>query len=112
MLAIRFHTPGGPEVLTAEQVPVPEPGPREVRVRLEAVGINFIDIYMRKGQYASQEPSILGSEGAGVVDAVGSEVSDLRPGDRVASASFHGAYAQQAIVPAWQAVLVPDYVET
>jgi NADPH:quinone reductase len=112
MLAIRFHSHGGPEALAAEQAPVPEPGPREVRVRMEAIGVNFVDIYMRKGQYAGELPAIPGSEGAGIVDAVGAEVSDLRPGDRVASASFRQAYAAQAVVNAAQAVLIPGHVDT
>jgi NADPH2:quinone reductase len=79
---------------------------------MEAIGVNFIDVYHRKGQYPGELPMVPGSEGAGIVDSVGSEVSDLQPGDRVASASFRQAYAQQALVNAWQAVLVPDGVDS
>src|SRR5215212_464496 len=91
MQAIRIHEVGGPEVLHLEDVPLPEPGPGEARVKVEAVGINFIDVYLRTGQYPAQLPNTPGSEAAGVVDAVGQGVTDVRVGDRVAYASHPGA---------------------
>jgi NADPH:quinone reductase len=112
MRAIRIHTFGGPEVLQYEEVPLPVPGPGDARVRLEAAGVNFIDIYHRTGQYRGNLPLTLGQEGAGVVDAVGSGVREVQPGDRVAYASVQGAYAEYAIVPAARLVPVPDGVSS
>ncbi len=111
MKAIRVHSFGGPEVLTYEEIPLPEPGPGEARVRIEAAGVNFIDIYHRTGQYRGQLPMILGMEAAGVVDAVGAGVTEVRPGDRVAYAMQQGSYAEYAIVPAWKLVPVPDEID-
>ncbi len=108
MKAVRIHRYGGPEVLQTEEVPIPEPGAGQARVRLEACGVNFADIYQRLGQYQLALPGILGQEGAGVVDAVGPDVTDVRPGDRVAYASVTGSYAQYAIVPTWQLVPIPQ----
>jgi NADPH2:quinone reductase len=108
MKAVRIHRHGGPEVLQVEEVPMPEPGTGQVRVRLAACGVNFVDIYQRLGQYQLTLPAILGQEGAGVVDAVGPEVTDVRPGDHVAYASVMGSYAQYAVVPAWQVVPIPS----
>src|ERR1700709_2967120 len=82
--AIRFHKTGGPEVLVWEEVNLGKPGPGESRIRHAAVGLNFVDIYNRSGVYPVQLPSGLGSEGAGVVEEVGSGVTDLKAGDRVA----------------------------
>ena len=82
--AIRFHKPGGPEVLVWEEVEVGKPGPGEARIRHTAVGLNFVDIYNRSGLYPAPLPSGLGSEAAGVVEEVGSGVTDLKAGDRVA----------------------------
>jgi NADPH:quinone reductase len=112
MKAIRVHETGGPDVLRLDDIPVPEPGAGQVRVKLEATGINFIDIYMRAGQYKRELPLTLGSEGAGVVDAVGPGVAEPRVGQRVASASMAGAYAEYAIAPAENMVPVPDGVDT
>ena len=107
--AIRFHQPGGPEVLKWEAVAVDEPGPLEARVRHRAVGLNFIDIYHRSGVYPLPLPSGIGLEGAGVVEAVGSEVKDLQPGDRVAYAGGPvGAYAEQRLIPADRLVKLPE----
>lgn len=111
MQAIRVHSHGGPEVLQIEDVPVPEPGPGQVRVKLAAVGVNFIDIYYRLGQYKAALPMGLGAEGAGVVDAIGEGVQGIRVGDRVASRDFTGAYAQYAISPAEQVVAVPEGID-
>ena len=107
MQAIRIHEFGGPEVLCADELPLPEPGPGEARVKLAASGVNFIDIYHRKGLYPGKLPFTLGQEGAGTVDAVGTDVADVKVGDQVAYASVQGAYAEYAIVPAARLVPVP-----
>ncbi len=112
MHAIRVHRFGGPEVLSYEEVPLLEPGPGETRVKIEAVGVNFIDVYQRLGLYPRALPLIPGEEGAGVVDAVGPGVSEVQPGDRVAYAMQSGSYADYAIVPAWKLVPLPDAVDT
>ncbi|MGH9041902.1 MAG: quinone oxidoreductase family protein [Acidimicrobiia bacterium] len=111
MLAIRIHETGGPEVLTAEDVPVPEPGPGQVRVRLAAAGLNFIDTYQRAGAYALELPTTLGMEGAGVVEARGPDVDGPAEGTRVAWAMQLGSYAEQVVVPAAAVVVVPDTVD-
>lgn len=111
MKAVRVHSFGGPEVLSYEEVPLPEPGPGEARVKVEAAGVNFIDIYHRTGQYRGQLPLTLGMEAAGVVDAIGAGVTEVQPGDRVAYAMQQGSYAEYAIVPAWKLVPVPDAIE-
>ena len=100
MKAIRVNEHGGPEVLSYEDVPDPEPGPGEARVRLAASGVNFIDVYQRTGLYPKETPFTLGQEGAGEVDAIGEGVEDLSVGDYVAFASVMGAYAEYAVVPA------------
>src|SRR5215210_7555379 len=107
MKAIRIHDFGGPEVLSADDLPLPEPGPGQARVKLAAVGVNFVDTYYRKGLYPGQLPLTLGQEGAGVVDAVGANVSEVQPGDRVVYANARGAYAEYALVPVAQLVPVP-----
>ncbi len=112
MRAIRVHRFGGPEVLSYEEVPIPEPGPGEARVKIEAVGVNFIDIYHRTGQYRGLLPITLGVEAAGVVDTVGPEVSEVRPGDRVAYATQQGSYAEYAVVPAWKLVPLPEGLDS
>ncbi len=110
MHAVRIHQVGGPEVLRYEQVPVPAPGRGEALVRIEAAGVNFIDIYQRSGIYKLPLPTTLGQEGAGVVESVGPGVTEVAPGDRVAWASFMGAYAEHAVVPAARLVHVPPGV--
>jgi NADPH:quinone reductase len=110
--AIRVHQTGGPEVLRLEDVPDPAPEPGETVVRLEAIGLNFIEVYQRTGLYRSAVPFTPGGEGAGRVVAVGKDVSAVRPGDRVASTSLRGSYAELARVPADKLVPVPDDVET
>jgi NADPH2:quinone reductase len=112
MKAIRVHSYGGPEVLKYEEVPIPKPGPGEARVKIEAAGVNYIDIYHRTGLYPGQFPFTPGMEGAGVVDEVGPEVSEVRVGDRVAYAMQQGSYAEYAIVPAWKLVPVPNNLST
>ncbi len=108
--AIRFHKTGGPEVLAWEDVDVPPPGPGEARVKQTAVGLNYIDTYFRSGLYPAQLPSGLGNEGAGVVEAVGSGVTVVKPGDRVAYAGALGAYADVRNVPADKLLVLPEGV--
>src|SRR6201992_1495169 len=111
--AIRFHKPGGPEVLVWEEVKLGKPGPGEARIRHTAVGLNFVDIYNRSGLYpAAQLPSGLGGEGAGVVEEVGSGVTDLKPGDRIAYAAAPiGAYAEERLIPADRLLKLPDSID-
>jgi NADPH2:quinone reductase len=111
MQAIRVNALGSPEALRLEEAPLPEPGHGQVRVKIEAAGVNFIDIYQRKGQYKLPLPFTPGSEAAGVVDAIGPGVADLLPGQRVASATMPGAYAQYAVANATQLVPVPHNVD-
>ncbi len=112
MRAIRVHEYGGPEVLRPEEVPLPEPGPGEARVRLQAIGVNFIDIYHRTGLYPNPRPFTPGIEGAGIVEAVGPDVTEVRVGDRVAYALSLGAYAEYAVVPAWKLVPLPEGMDS
>ncbi len=105
MRAVRIHAPGGADALRIDEVPVPQPGAGQALVRLEAAGVNFIDVYKRTGLYKVPLPATLGEEGAGTVIATGEGVADVREGDRVAWAGVLGAYAEYAIVPA--AKLVP-----
>ena len=109
--AIRFEKAGGPEVLSWQQIEVGKPGPGQVRLRHTAVGLNYIDTYQRSGLYPMPMPSGLGSEAAGVVEEVGPEVADLKPGDRVAYAGGPiGAYAEARLMPADRLVPVPTGV--
>jgi NADPH2:quinone reductase len=110
MLALRVHAHGGPEAIVAGDVPVPAPGRGELRIRVAAAGINFIDTYKRGGLYPVPLPHTPGQEAAGTVTAVGEGVVDFAVGDRVASAAVNGAYAAEALVPAAQAVRVSDDV--
>lgn len=107
MKAVRIHQPGGLDTLVYEDVAVPEPGPGEVRVRVAAAGLNFIDIYQRTGAYKLPLPAVIGLEAAGTVDAVGAGVRDVQTGQRAAYCMTNGAYAEYAIVPAWKVVPVP-----
>ncbi|CAA9445168.1 MAG: Quinone oxidoreductase [uncultured Rubrobacteraceae bacterium] len=112
MKAIRVNEYGGPEVLSYEDVPDPEPGPGQARVRLAASGVNFIDVYQRTGVYPMDLPFIAGQEGAGEVEAVGEGVEEISPGDFVAFAGVPGAYAEYVVAPVER--LVPfnvTYVE-
>src|SRR5438552_940481 len=99
MRAIRITQTGGPEVLRLEELPTPSPGPGQVLVHLEAAGVNFIDVYHRSGQYKVSLPYVMGLEGAGTVQAVGTGVSELTLGARVAWMGIPGSYATQALVP-------------
>jgi len=109
--AIRIHEAGGPEVLRWEEVAVGRPGPGEVRVRQTAVGLNFIDVYHRSGLYKLPLPAVIGSEGAGVVEEVGGDVREVKPGDRVAYAGVVGAYAQARLIAADRLVPLPGSVD-
>jgi NADPH2:quinone reductase len=111
MKAVRIEQFGGLEALKIQDLPVPEPQPGEARVKVEAIGVNFLDIYHRSGRYQGSLPFTLGQEAAGVVDAVGPNVADVQPGDRVAYAMVQGAYAEYAVVPAWRLVQIPTAVE-
>ncbi len=112
MLAIQIQKTGGPEVLEAVDLPVPKPGPGEVLIRHQAIGLNFIDTYMRGGLYPVQLPATLGSEGAGVIEAVGEGVTRFKPGDRVAhGAAGRGAYAEYQALPAGRVNRLPDSVD-
>src|SRR6266436_3806968 len=111
MKAIQVQTPGGPEQMQLVDIPVPQPGPHQVLVRIAASGVNFIDVYFRTGLYKADIPITLGSEGAGTVEAVGPEVTEVAPGDRVAYAMARGSYAEYAVVPAWQLVKLPDSLD-
>ncbi len=109
--AIRIHKNGGPEVLVWEDVQVGDPGPGEARVKHLAVGLNFIDIYFRTGLYPASLPAGLGSEGAGVVEAVGAGVTHVKPGDRVAYAGGgNGAYAEARVMTASVLVKLPEAI--
>jgi NADPH:quinone reductase len=107
--AIRFHKFGGPEVLEWEEVAVGKPGPGEARIRQTVAGLNFTDVYTRTGLYPSPLPSSLGAEAAGVVLEVGSGVTDLKAGDRVAYGNSPlGAYAEERLIPADRLLKLPD----
>src|SRR5271156_157873 len=111
-MAIRMHAVGGPEVLKWEQVPTPQPGPAEALVRHEAVGVNYIDVYFRSGLYKAPLPATIGMEGSGIVVAVGDEVQNVAPGDRVAYAGGPiGAYATERVITADRLVKLPDVID-
>ncbi len=111
MRAIRISQTGGPDVLHLEDIPRPQPGEGEVLVKIEAAGLNFVDIYQRAGLYKMSLPFTLGQEGAGTVEAVGPQVTDVRPGDRVAYTNVLGAFAEYAVVPAKRLVPVPPTLD-
>jgi NADPH:quinone reductase len=107
MKAIQIHSTGGPEVLQLADLPIPEPGPGQVLVRVEATGVNFVEIYFRKGVYKAALPMVPGTEAAGTVEELGPGVNGFQAGDAVASTSFIGSYAEYALVPAAQLVKIP-----
>ncbi|MCW2235535.1 quinone oxidoreductase family protein [Azospirillum canadense] len=110
--AIRIHEYGGPEALRWDEVEVGDPGPGQVRLRQTAVGLNYIDTYHRSGLYKlPQLPAVIGTEGAGVVEAVGPDVTTLKVGDRVAYAPLIGAYAESRLAPADRLVPLPSWIE-
>ena len=111
MKAVFVEQPGGVENLKFADLPKPSPGPGEALVKIAASGVNYIDIYFRKGVYPATPPIVLGSEGAGTVESVGPEVKNVAVGDRVAYAMARGSYAEYAVVPAWQLVKIPSAVD-
>ena len=110
--AIRIHETGGPEVLKWEEVEVGEPGPGQVKIRQEAAGLNFIDVYHRTGLYNQHLPFTPGAEGAGIVESVGEDVSNVNKGDRVAYAGGTGGYAEERLIDADRLVRLPDAIPT
>ena len=111
MRAIRVHQYGGPEAMKLEELPTPKPGDGQALVRLEAAGVNFIDVYQRTGLYKGQLPLRLGLEGAGIVEAVGAGVTTVKRGDRVAWTGIPGSYATHNVVPADRLVTLPAGVD-
>lgn len=111
MKAIRVSKVGGPEVLELVDIAAPKPKPNEAVVQIKAAGVNFIDVYYREGRYPAPPPFILGQEGAGVVTTIGSEVSNVKPGDRVAYTGVLGSYSEFAAVPADRLVQIPDQLD-
>ncbi len=110
MKAIQVRETGGPEKMELVDIPTPQPGPRQALVRIAASGVNFIDVYFRTGLYKADFPISLGSEAAGTVEAIGADVTEVAPGDRVAYAMARGSYAEYAVVPAAQLVRIPDSI--
>jgi NADPH2:quinone reductase len=111
MKAIQVIQTGGPDQMQVAAIPTPRPGPKEALVKIAASGVNFIDVYFRIGLYKADLPFIPGNEAAGVVEAVGTEVTEVQPGDRVAYAMARGSYAEYALIPAWQLVKVPEHID-
>ncbi len=111
MKAVRVHENGGPEVMRYEEVPIPEPQSGQARLKMESIGLNYVDIYQRTGLYSIKLPFTLGMEGAGVVDAIGPNVTEVKKGDRVAYAMELGSYAGYAVVPAWKLVPLPRSID-
>ena len=110
--AIRIHETGGPEVLKWEQLDAGDPGPGQVRLRQEAAGLNFIDVYHRTGLYKQETPFTPGVEGAGIVDTLGPDVTSLKVGDRVAYGGPIGGYAEVRLIPAERLVKLPDAISS
>jgi NADPH2:quinone reductase len=108
MKAIQIYATGGPEVLQLAELSIPEPGPGQVLIRVEAIGVNFIEIYFRKGVYKSPLPFTPGSEACGTVEELGPGVTGFKSGEMVASTSVLGSYAEYALVPASRLVRVPE----
>src|SRR3954452_10243739 len=108
--AIRIHETGGPEVLHWEDIEVGDPGPGQVRLKQQAAGLNFIDVYHRTGLYPQPLPFTPGVEGAGVVEAVGPDVTGVKLGDRVAYGGPIGGYAEVRLMPADRVVKLPDAI--
>src|SRR5437764_2620276 len=110
MRAIQIEQNGGPEVLEIRDVPDPAAGPGQALVRVEACGVNFIDIYFREGRYPAKLPFIPGQEAAGTVVSVGEGVRTVKRGDRVAWCGVPGTYAQMAVAPADRLVVIPEHL--
>src|SRR5688572_21069516 len=112
MKAIRIHAPGGPDAMRLDEVPQPAPKAGEALVKVDAAGLNYIDVYFRSGQYKAEYPLTLGLEAGGTVTAVGANVSEVKVGDKVAYTGVPGAYAELAVVPAARLVVLPAGVST
>jgi NADPH:quinone reductase len=108
--AIVIHKTGGPDVMSYEDVDLPPPGPGQVRIKQHAIGVNYIDIYIRSGQYPNQTPFVLGNEGAGEVTQLGEGVKEFKVGDRVAYASGIGGYAEERNIEARLLVKLPESI--
>jgi len=111
MKLIQVAEPGGPDNMNLVEAPVPKAGPKQALVRIRAAGVNFIDVYFRTGLYKADRPIMLGNEGAGTVEEIGPEVTEVAPGDRVAYAMSRGSYAEYAVVPAANLVKIPDHLD-
>ena len=111
MKAMRIHKYGGPEALRLDDISMPEPKAGEARVKIDAIGLNYIDVYQRTGLYPIATPFTLGMEGAGIVDALGEGVTEVKRGDRVAYAMILGSYAEYAVVPASKLAPVPANID-
>jgi NADPH2:quinone reductase len=111
MKAIQVSQIGGPEVLTLVDLPLPEPKPNEAVVQIKAAGVNFIDVYFREGRYPAPRPFVVGQEGAGIVIAIGPDVTTVKLRERVAYAGYLGSYAEYAAVPADRLVKIPDELD-
>jgi len=112
MKAIRIHAPGGPDAMRLDEVPQPAPKSGEALVKVDAAGLNYIDVYFRSGQYKAEYPLTLGLEAGGTVTALGPNVTDVTVGDKVAYTGVPGAYAEYAVVPAARLVVLPGGVST
>src|SRR5262245_21215729 len=112
MKAIRIHAPGGPEALRYDDVADPTPKPGHAFVKVEAARLNYIDVYYRAGLYKAELPMTLGMEAGGTVTAVGSGVTQVKPGDKVAYTGVPGSYAEYALVPADRLVVLPPGLST
>jgi NADPH2:quinone reductase len=110
MKAMRVSKYGGPEVLRLQETELPTPGPGQARIKLMAAGLNFVDIYQRRGEYPGRLPFTPGNEGAGIVEAIGEGVEGIKPGDRIAYTGHLGAYAEASVVPASLLIPLPDDV--
>jgi NADPH2:quinone reductase len=111
MKAIQITQYGTPEVLQYQDLSIPQPGAEEALVKIKASGVNFIDVYQRTGRYPGKLPFTPGMEAAGIVEAVGAGVTEVKPGDRVAYAMYAGSYAEYALIPAVKLVAIPSEVD-
>ena len=111
MKIIQISKTGGPEVMELVDAPMPTPGPKQALVKIAASGVNFIDVYFRIGLYKAELPFTPGNEGSGTVEAVGPDVTEVKPGDRVAYAMHRGSYAEYTLVPSAVLVKLPDHVD-
>jgi NADPH2:quinone reductase len=108
--AVRIHQHGGPEVLKYEQIEIASPAPHEILIHHTAIGLNFIDTYQRSGLYKVELPFIPGTEGAGIVEAIGNNVKDFKIGDRVCYVERSGGYSEKKVISADRAVKIPNSV--